>query len=160
MHKIKNITENYKEKIIKISRNAKVVKGGRIFSFSVLVALGNKNGKIGIGRGKAREVPTAIQKAVKRAKKNLIFIRLNKNTLFHSIVSVHGATKVIMLPSKLGSGIIAGGAMRAIFKVLGIKDICSKCIGSTNANNVVLATLNGLIKMSNPDTVMMKLNKI
>jgi len=157
MSKIRRKNTNYKEKIINISRNAKVVKGGRIFSFSVLVVLGNENGRIGVGRGKAKEVPTAIQKALKRAKKNLIFIKLNKNTIFYPIIASHGATKIIMSPSKEGVGIIAGGAMRSMFKVIGIKNISSKCIGSTNSNNVVLATLKGLINMPTPNNILRKL---
>src|SRR6185295_13541655 len=120
------------EKLVAVTRNAKVVKGGRIFGFSALVVVGDGRGKIGIGRGKAREVPAAIQKAMESARRNLVHIELNGNTLFHPVVAEHGASKIVMVPASEGTGIIAGGAMRAILELAGVQNILAKCIGSTN----------------------------
>lgn len=144
------------EKLVSVSRNTKVVKGGRIFSFGAMVVVGDGNGRIGIGRGKSREVPAAIQKAMEAARKNMVKIDLHEGTIFHPIVSRHGASKVIMQPGSQGTGIIAGGAMRAIFEVLGVNNIIAKCIGSTNPVNVVLATLAGLRDMQTPEMIAAK----
>ncbi|MBP9722746.1 MAG: 30S ribosomal protein S5 [Gammaproteobacteria bacterium] len=144
------------EKLVSVSRNAKVVKGGRIFSFAAMVVVGDGRGKVGVGRGKAREVPAAIQKALESARKNMVRIDLNEGTLFHPIISRHGASKVIMQPAPQGSGVIAGGAMRAVFEVLGVTNILAKCIGSTNPVNVVLATINGLKSTETPNYVASK----
>lgn len=144
------------EKLVNVSRNAKVVKGGRIFGFSAMVVVGDGNGKIGVGRGKAREVPAAIQKAMEAARRNTISVELNNGTLFHPIISRHGASKVIMQPGTQGTGIIAGGAMRAVFEVLGVHNVIAKCIGSTNPVNVVLATLEGLKNMQTPEMIAAK----
>jgi len=141
------------EKLVSVNRNAKVVKGGRIFSFAAMVVVGDGKGKIGVGRGKAREVPAAIQKALEAARKNMVRIELNDGTLFHPIISRHGASKVIMQPASQGSGVIAGGAMRAVFEVLGVTNVLAKCIGSTNPVNVVLATINGLKSTETPNYV-------
>lgn len=141
------------EKLVSVNRNAKVVKGGRIFSFAAMVVVGDGKGKIGVGRGKAREVPAAIQKALESARKNMVRIELNEGTLFHPIISRHGASKVIMQPASQGSGVIAGGAMRAVFEVLGVTNVLAKCIGSTNPVNVVLATINGLKSTETPNHV-------
>lgn len=141
------------EKLVSVSRNAKVVKGGRIFSFAAMVVVGDGRGKVGVGRGKAREVPAAIQKALESARKNMVRIELNDGTLHHPIISRHGASKVIMQPAPQGSGVIAGGAMRAVFEVLGVTNILAKCIGSTNPVNVVLATINGLKSTETPNHV-------
>lgn len=141
------------EKLVCVNRNAKVVKGGRIFSFSAMVVVGDGKGKIGVGRGKSREVPLAIQKALECARRNTVKIDLNGETIHHPIIARHGASKVIMQPGPEGTGVIAGGAMRAVFEVLGVHNIIAKCIGSTNPVNVVLATLNGLKSMSTPEQI-------
>jgi small subunit ribosomal protein S5 len=144
------------EKLVSVNRNTKVVKGGRIFGFAAMVVVGDGNGRIGIGRGKSREVPAAIQKAMEAARKNIIKIELNEGTIFHPIISRHGASKVIMQPGTQGTGIIAGGAMRAIFEVLGVNNIIAKCVGSTNPVNVVLATIAGLKSMQTPEMIAAK----
>lgn len=151
--------EKLLEKLVSVSRNAKVVKGGRVFSFSALVVVGDGKGRIGIGRGKAKEVPVAIQKAMENARRNFVRVELSNNTLYHPVVASHGATKVILRPASKGTGIIAGGVMRAVFEVLGIQNVLSKCVGSSNPNNVVLATLKGLKSMISPDYMMAKRNK-
>ena len=151
--------DGYQEKLVTVSRNAKVVKGGRIFGFAALTVVGDGNGRIGVGRGKAREVPVAIQKAMENARRNLVRIELNGDTLFHPIKARHGASTVVMLPASEGTGVIAGGAMRAVFEVLGIKNILAKCIGSTNPVNVVWATLRGLQAMTSPEMVAAKRGK-
>jgi small subunit ribosomal protein S5 len=147
------------EKLVAVSRNAKVVKGGRIFSFAVVVVVGDGKGKIGVGRGKAREVPVAIQKAMESARRNMIWIQLNGSTLQHQVVAQHGASKVFMKPASEGTGIIAGGAMRAVFEVLGVQNVLAKKIGSSNPVNVVRATLKGLTKMSSPEHIAAKRGK-
>lgn len=145
--------DGYQEKLVHVSRNAKVVKGGRVFGFSALTVVGDGKGKIGFGRGKAKEVPVAILKAMDNARHNMVYIELNNNTLFHSIVSRHGASKVIILPAANGTGIIAGASMRVVFEVLGIHNVVAKCIGSTNPANVVRATINGLLNMKSLEFV-------
>ena len=151
--------DGFLEKLISVSRNAKVVKGGRIFSCAALVVVGDGKGRVGIGRGKAREVPVAIQKAMEAARRSLVKIDLNGTTLYHPIVSNHGASKVVMLPASEGTGIIAGSSMRAIFEVIGVQNVLSKCIGSTNPVNVVLATIKGLTNMTSPERVAAKRGK-
>lgn len=150
--------DGLEEKLIRICRTAKVVKGGRIFGFTAVVSVGNKNGKVGIGFGKAREVPIAIQKAMEHARKNMVVIDLYKDTIYHPITTKYGSTKVIILPASQGTGIIAGNAMRAIFEVSGIKNIVAKCIGSTNPINVVRATIKALINIMSPDMIAEKRN--
>ncbi len=152
-------SDGFQEKLVTVSRNAKVVKGGRIFGFSALTVVGDGNGRIGVGRGKAKEVPVAIQKAMENARRNLVRIELNGNTLFHPIKAQHGASKVIMLPASEGTGMIAGNAMRAVFEVLGIQNVLAKCIGSTNPVNVVYATIKGLRNMTSPEIVAAKRGK-
>lgn len=144
------------EKLVSVNRNAKVVKGGRIFSFAAMVVVGDGKGRIGLGRGKAREVPAAIQKALEAARKNMIKIDLDNDTLHHQVISRHGASKVIMQPAGQGTGVIAGGAMRAVFEVLGVSNVLAKCIGSSNPINVVLATINGLRSMQTPEQIAAK----
>lgn len=153
------VSDGYIEKLIAVNRTAKVVKGGRVFGFSALVVAGDGEGKIGVGRGKAREVPVAIQKATEAARRNMLHIHLKGATLQHEIVSRHGASKVLMLPASEGTGVIAGNAMRAVFEVIGIKNILAKCIGSTNPINVVQATIKGLKKMATPESVAAKRGK-
>ena len=141
------------EKLVAVNRVAKVVKGGRQFGFAALTVVGDGNGKVGFGRGKAREVPAAIQKAMEDARKNMRRVPLNGGTLHYAIMARHGAAKVYMQPASEGTGIIAGGAMRAVFECLGVRDVLAKCIGSTNPVNVVRATLKGLREMQYPDDV-------
>lgn len=149
------------EKLVSVARTAKVVKGGRVFGFSVLVVVGDGNGKIGVGRGKAREVPVAIQKAMERARKNMIYVPLtNKGTVPHEILWRYGASKVFLKPASEGTGIIAGGAMRAVFEVLGVRNILAKSIGSSTPTNVVRATIDALLNMATPDYVAAKRGKM
>ncbi len=139
--------QEYVEYVVKINRCATVVKGGRRFSFSALVVVGNKNGKIGIGFGKANEVPPAVQKAVKDAKKNSVKIDLCGDTISHEIIGRYGATKVFLKPAAPGTGVIAGAAVRAIAEAAGIKNILSKAYGSTNPVNLTKAALDGLLNI-------------
>jgi small subunit ribosomal protein S5 len=154
-----NTTDAYVEKLVAVNRTAKVVKGGRIFRFSAIVVAGNGEGRVGFGRGKASEVPIAIQKATEAARRNMVQIQLKDDTLFHKILSRHGASKVIMIPASEGTGIIAGSAMRAIFEVVGVKNVLTKIIGSTNPVNVVRATIKGLKNMVTPEMVAAKRGK-
>jgi small subunit ribosomal protein S5 len=149
----------YVEKLIEVRRTAKVVKGGRIFGFSALTVIGNGSGRVGIGRGKAREVPEAIRKAMENARRNLVEIPMNGTTVHHTITSSHGASTVFMKPANDGTGVIAGGAMRAICEVAGIQNILAKCYGSTNPVNVVRAMMKGLEKSHSPQTVADKRGK-
>lgn len=152
-------SDGYVEKLVAVNRTAKVVKGGRIFRFSAIVVAGNGEGKVGFGRGKANEVPIAIQKATEAARRNMSQIQLKGDTLFHKILARHGASKVIMIPASEGTGIIAGSAMRAIFEVVGVKNVLTKIIGSTNPVNVVRATIKGLQNMVTPEMVAAKRGK-
>ncbi len=152
-------TDNLQEKLVSIRRVAKVVKGGRQFGFSALTVVGDGAGRVGIGAGKAREVPAAVAKAMENARRNLVRIELKGPTLHHYVVARHGASKVVMKPASVGTGIIAGGAMRAVFEVAGVQDVLAKCIGSRNPVNVVRATLKGLTSMHSPTTVAAKRGK-
>lgn len=147
------------EKLVTVNRVAKVVKGGRIFSFTALTVVGDGKGKVGFGYGKAREVPLAIQKAMEAARKNMKKVHLKGNTLQYPIVAEHGAAKVFMQPASEGTGIIAGGAMRAVFEVVGVRDVLSKTIGTSNAMNVVRATFRGLTEMADPEMIAAKRGK-
>ncbi len=149
----------YVEKLISVNRHTKVVKGGRIMTFGALVVVGDKNGRVGFGHGKAREVPVAIQKAMDAARKNMVTIHLNNGTLWHPIKNKFGASQVYMQPASEGTGIIAGGAMRAVFEVLGVHNVLAKTYGSTTPGNVVRATINGLCNMSTPEVVAGKRSK-
>lgn len=151
--------EELQEKLIAVRRVAKVVKGGRQFGFSALTVVGDGNGRVGFGSGKAREVPVAIQKAMESARKNMVKVPLKDNTLQYAITSRHGAAKVFMQPASDGTGIIAGGAMRAVFEVLGVHDVLAKCIGSNNPVNVVRATIRGLTDMQSPERIAAKRGK-
>ena len=149
----------YIEKLVAMNRTAKVVKGGRKFRFSALVVVGDGNGRVGFGFGKANEVPVAIQKATDSAHRNVIRVDLKGQTLQHEIVVRHGASKVLMKPASEGTGIIAGNAMRAVFEVVGIKNVLAKCIGSSNPVNVVRATIKGLANMVTPESIAEKRGK-
>lgn len=160
MAKDMNNQEGLVEKLVNVNRVAKVVKGGRIFSFTALTVIGDGKGKIGFGRGKSKEVPVAIQKAMEQARRNMIQVDLKDgHTLQHPITARHGASKVYMQPASEGTGIIAGGAMRAVFEVLGIQNVLAKSIGSTNPINIVRATINGLKQMSSPEQMAAKRGK-
>ena len=151
--------EDLIEKLVTINRVAKVVKGGRIFGFAALTVVGDGNGRIGFGRGKAREVPVAVQKAMENAKKNMKRVALKEGTLQYPLTGEHGAAKVVMLPASEGTGIIAGGAMRAVFEAVGVRDVLAKCIGTNNPINVVRATFKALTTMSTPDAIAAKRGK-
>jgi len=142
--------DGLKEKMVAVNRVTKVVKGGRVLGFAALTVVGDGDGGIGMGKGKAREVPVAVQKSLDEARRRLFRVKLKKGTLHHAVVGKHGASTVIMQPASDGTGIIAGGPMRAVFEVMGVTNILAKCIGSTNPYNVVRATLNGLQAMSTP----------
>lgn len=147
------------EKLISVNRVAKVVKGGRVFGFGALTVVGDGKGRVGFGTGKAREVPVAIQKAMESARKNMIDVRLRGTTLQYPLTGRHGAAKVYMQPASEGTGIIAGGAMRAVFEVLGVQNVLAKCIGTNNPINVVQATIKGLARMADAQTVASKRGK-
>ncbi|WP_148255263.1 30S ribosomal protein S5 [Aidingimonas lacisalsi] len=144
------------EKLVQVNRVAKVVKGGRIFGFTALTVVGDGNGRVGFGRGKAREVPVAIQKAMDQARRNMVKVNLSGSTLQYPIKARHGASKVYMQPASEGTGIIAGGAMRSVLELAGVHDVLAKCYGSTNPVNVVRATVNGLASMRAPEDVAAK----
>jgi small subunit ribosomal protein S5 len=152
-------TDGLQERLVGIRRVAKVVKGGRIFGFSALTVVGDGQGRVGFGRGKAREVPVAISKAMENARKNMIKVSIKDGTLQYPITSEHGAAKVFMQPASEGTGVIAGGPMRAVFDVVGVNNVLAKCIGSNNPINVVRATIKGLGDMSSPDSVAAKRGK-
>ena len=151
----KNAAE-LQEKLVAVNRTAKVVKGGRIFSFAALVVIGDGKGRVGFGMGKSREVPAAIQKAMESAKRNMYRIPLNGTTIQHPLIGRHGSTKIIMIPAGEGTGLLAGGAMRAVCEVLGIRDVLAKCIGSRTPVNVVRATLQALTSMMTPGDIAAK----
>ncbi len=144
------------ERLVGVMRTATVVKGGRRFSFAACVVVGDGNGRVGVGRGKSAEAPLAIAKALESARRNMIRVHLNRGTLFHDVHARHGASKVVMLPASEGTGIIAGGAMRAVLEVAGVHNVLGKCIGSSNPLNVVHATLKGLTTMTSPEYVAAK----
>ena len=141
------------EKLVQVNRVAKVVKGGRIFGFTALCVVGDGKGKVGFGRGKAKEVPIAIQKAMEKARRNMVDVSLNASTLWYPIKAKHGGAKVYMQPAAEGTGIIAGGAMRAVLELVGVRNVLAKCYGSTNPVNVVRATINALRGMESPEQV-------
>jgi len=147
------------ERLVAVNRVSKVVKGGRQFSFTALTVVGDGNGKIGFGYGKAKEVPIAIQKAMDKARKNVIQVDLKEGTLWHPIKAKHSGSKVYMQPASEGTGVIAGGAMRAVFDVVGVHNVLAKSQGSNNAQNLVRATINGLKNITSPESIASKRGK-
>ncbi|WP_367672380.1 30S ribosomal protein S5 [Buchnera aphidicola] len=155
----KQVHSDFQEKLISVNRVSKTVKGGRIFSFTALTVVGDKSGKVGFGYGKAKEVPAAIQKSMEKARRNMIFIEIKNGTLQHAVKGFHTGSSIFMKPASRGTGIIAGGAMRAVLEVVGIKNVLAKTYGSTNPINVVRATMNGLKNMKSPKMIADKRNK-
>jgi small subunit ribosomal protein S5 len=151
--------DGLREKMVSINRVTKVVKGGRILGFAALTVVGDGDGGVGMGKGKAREVPVAVQKAMEEARRKMVKISLKNGTLHHSVLGMHGAAKVLIQPASDGTGIIAGGPMRAVFEVMGVQNVLAKCFGSTNPYNVVRATLNALQAMSTPAEIAAKRGK-
>ena len=151
--------EGLQEKLVQVNRVAKTVKGGRIFAFTALTVVGDGNGKVGFGRGKAREVPQAIQKAMEAARRNMIQVDLNGTTIQYATKANHGASKVFMQPASDGTGVIAGGAMRAVLEIAGVQNVLAKCYDSTNPVNVVQATFKALQSISSPEDVAAKRGK-
>jgi small subunit ribosomal protein S5 len=152
-------TDDLLEKLVTVNRVAKVVKGGRQFGFTALTVVGDGQGRVGFGYGKAREVPIAIQKAMQSARKNLTTVSLKDETLHYAMVGRHGATKVYMQPASGGTGIIAGGAMRAVFECAGVRNVLAKSYGSRNPINVVRATINALYGVNSPESIAAKRGK-
>ncbi len=152
-------SDGIQEKLVAVNRTAKTVKGGRVFSFAALVVVGDGNGRCGFALCKAREVPNAIQKAMEKARRNMVQFDLKGSTLQHEIRGRHGATRVFIKPASEGTGIIAGNAMRAVLEVIGVANVLSKCIGSSNPVNVVRATLAALKSMKSPEEIARKRGK-
>ena len=151
--------DGLREKLVAVNRVAKVVKGGRQFGFTALTVVGDGAGKVGFVYGKAREVPLAIQKAMEAARKNITKVELDQGTLYYPLTARHGASKVYMQPASEGTGVIAGGAMRAVFEVVGVENILAKSIGSRNPINVVRATIKGLQAIRSPEQIAAKRGK-
>ena len=151
--------DGLREKMVAVNRVTKVVKGGRILGFAALTVVGDGDGGIGMGKGKAREVPVALQKAMEEARRKMVRISLKSGTLHHAVIGEHGSAKVLIQPASDGTGIIAGGAMRAVFEVMGVQNVLAKCFGSSNPYNVVRATINALEAMSTPSEIAAKRGK-
>ena len=151
--------DGLREKMVAINRVTKVVKGGRILGFAALTVVGDGDGGIGMGKGKSREVPVAVQKAMDEARRKMRKVSLKDGTVQHTVIGKHGASSVLMQPAPAGTGIIAGGPMRAVFEVMGVTDIICKCIGSANPYNVVRATINGLMAINTPAEIAAKRGK-
>jgi small subunit ribosomal protein S5 len=151
--------DGLREKMIAVNRVSKVVKGGRTMSFAALTVVGDGDGRVGMGKGKAREVPVSVQKAMEQARREMFKVSLKNGTLHHTVVGKHGASTVLISPAAEGTGVIAGGPMRAIFDVMGVTNVVAKSIGSTNPYNMVRATIDGLSKMSTPAEIAAKRGK-
>ena len=152
-------SDGLREKMVAVNRVTKVVKGGRILGFAALTVVGDGDGGIGMGKGKAREVPVAVQKAMEEARRKMVKVSLKNGTLQHSVIGEHGASRVLIQPASEGTGIIAGGPMRAVFEVMGVTNVLAKCLGSTNPYNVVRATIKGLTDMNTPAEIAAKRGK-
>jgi small subunit ribosomal protein S5 len=155
----KESDDGLREKMIAVNRVSKVVKGGRTMSFAALTVVGDGDGRIGMGKGKAREVPVAVQKAMEQARRGLLKVNLKNGTLHHTVFGKHGAATVMISPAPEGTGVIAGGPMRAVFDVMGVRNVVAKSLGSSNPYNMVRATLNGLRACSTPAEVAAKRGK-
>jgi len=151
--------EGLVEKLVQVNRVAKVVQGGRVFGFTALSVVGDGNGRVGFGRGKAREVPLAIQKSMQAARQNMVEVDLNGSTLWYATTARHGASKVFMQPASEGTGVIAGGTMRALLEAAGVHNVLAKCYGSTNPVNVIQATFKALANVQSPESVARKRGK-
>ncbi len=151
--------DGMREKMIAVNRVTKVVKGGRIMGFAALAVVGDGDGRIGMGKGKSKELPVAVQKAMEEARRKMVKVTLKNGTLQHTVSGKHGASSVMMIPAKEGTGVIAGGPMRAIFEVMGVTNVVAKSNGSTNPYNMVRATINGLSKMNTPSEIAAKRGK-
>ena len=151
--------DGLKEKMIAVNRVTKVVKGGRTLSFAALTVVGDGDGRVGMGKGKAKEVPVSVQKAMDSARRGMIKVALKNGTIYHKVEGEHGAAKVLMAPAPAGTGIIAGGPMRAVFEVMGVTDIVAKSLGSTNPYNMVRATLDALKRSTTPAEIAAKRGK-
>ena len=150
---VEEIDDGIREKMIAVNRVTKVVKGGRILAFAALTVAGDGKGSVGMGTGKSREVPASVSKAMERARKSMKKVPLNNGTIFHAVEGHHGASRVLLMPAAEGTGVIAGGAVRAVVEAAGIKDIRTKCLRSNNPNNVVAAAFQGLKSMRGPEEV-------
>ncbi len=158
-HEMRDDQDGLIEKLVSVRRVAKVVKGGRVFGFSALCVVGDGEGKVGYGSGKANEVPVAIKKAMEKARRNMRDIHLNNGTIQYPINFKQGAANIVLLPASEGTGVIAGGAMRAVLEAAGVKDVLSKCIGTTRPVNVVRSTVNALTSMNSPEQIAAKRGK-
>jgi small subunit ribosomal protein S5 len=154
-----NSTDDLIEKLVSVNRVVKVVKGGRQFSFTALTVVGDGDGKVGFGYGKAREVPLAIQKAMERARRDMVRVSLNEGTLWHPVKARHSGSRIYMQPASEGTGVIAGGPMRAVFEAVGVHNVLAKSLGSNNPINLVRATMKGLQDMASPEKVAIKRGK-
>ncbi len=152
-------SDGLREKMVSVNRVTKVVKGGRILGFAALTVVGDGDGSVGMGKGKSREVPVAVQKAMDQARRKMVKVNLKNGTLHHALIGKHGAAVVYMQPAGEGTGIIAGGPMRAVFEVMGVTNVLAKIYGSTNPYNVVRATINGLTQMNRPSDIAAKRGK-
>lgn len=152
-------TDGMLEKLVAVNRVAKVVKGGRIFGFTALSVVGDGNGKVGFGYGKAREVPVAIQKSMEKARRNMINVELHEGTLWHAVKARHAGSRIYMQPASSGTGVIAGGAMRAVLETVGVHNVLAKSVGSNNPINLVRATIKGLLAMQSPASIAAKRGK-
>lgn len=159
VHQSEERSDGLREKMVSINRVTKVVKGGRVLGFAALTVVGDGDGRVGMGKGKAREVPVAVQKAMEEARRRMFKVSLKNGTLHHAVTGRHGAAVVLMQPASEGTGIIAGGPMRAVFEVMGVSNVLAKCFGSTNPYNVVRATLQGLKAMNTPAEIAAKRGK-
>lgn len=148
--------DGLREKMVAVNRVTKVVKGGRILGFAALTVVGDGDGRIGMGKGKSREVPVAVQKAMDEARRRMLKVSLKNGTVYHTVIGKHGATRVMIQPAPEGTGIIAGGAMRAVFEVAGVSNVVAKAHGSTNPYNIVRATIDGLMRVNTPAEIAAK----